>query len=390
LKSSKTQILVFLLTTFMTAGSYAVEIQRARDLGVPFEGTPGPYNAITDVEGVLVGHTTLISGEGALDVGKGPVRTGVTAILPLGKDISRTVAAGRAVINGTGEMTGSWLIDEIGAFTGPVMLTGTSSVGMVHHSTSKWIRDTFPEELWIAGLIPVVAETLDLYLNDVWGYHVKEEHVYQALNSATSGPVAEGNVGGGTGMIAYTFKGGIGTSSRIVKVKDKTYTVGILLQANHGGREHLRIAGVPVGREIPDLMPSRPESDTEKNSLVIIIATDAPLTAHQLNRLARRASLGVGRNGSVAGNMSGEIVLAFSTTNTVAIGQQTNTLESPTAWNGGTLNHLFKAVVDGVEEALVNCLVAAETMTGANDLTVYELPEDRLQEILKKYNRLVE
>lgn len=390
MKSSKTQILVFLLTTFMTAGSYAVEIQRARDLGVPFEGTPGPYNAITDVEGVLVGHTTLISGEGALDVGKGPVRTGVTAILPLGKDISRTVAAGRAVINGTGEMTGSWLIDEIGAFTGPVMLTGTSSVGMVHHSTSKWIRDTFPEELWIAGLIPVVAETLDLYLNDVWGYHVKEEHVYQALNSATSGPVAEGNVGGGTGMIAYTFKGGIGTSSRIVKVKDKTYTVGILLQANHGGREHLRIAGVPVGREIPDLMPSRPESDTEKNSLVIIIATDAPLTAHQLNRLARRASLGVGRNGSVAGNMSGEIVLAFSTTNTVAIGQQTNTLESPTAWNGGTLNHLFKAVVDGVEEALVNCLVAAETMTGANDLTVYELPEDRLQEILKKYNRLVE
>lgn len=387
---TRTQILSLLLTTVMTAGVCADEVKRARDLGVPFEGTPGPNNAITDVEGVLVGHTTLISGDGALDVGKGPVRTGVTAILPLGKDISRTVAAGRAVINGTGEMTGSWLIDEIGAFTGPVMLTGTSSVGMVHHATSKWIRDNYPEEIWIAGLIPVVAETLDMPLNDVWGYHVKEEHVYQALNSAASGPVAEGNVGGGTGMIAYTFKGGIGTSSRIVKVKDKTYTIGILLQANHGGRERLRIAGVPVGREIPDLMPSRPESDTEKNSLVIIIATDAPLTAHQLNRLARRASLGVGRNGSVAGNMSGEIVLAFSTTNTIAIGQQTNTLESPTAWNGDTLNYLFKAVVDGVEEALVNCLVAAETMTGANDLTVYELPEDRLQEILRKYNRLVE
>ena len=390
MKPTKTQFLSFLLMTIMTTGASADGIQRARDLGVPFEGTPGPNNAITDVEGVLVGHTTLISGEGALEVGKGPIRTGVTAILPLGKDLSRTVAAGRAMINGTGEMTGTWLIDEIGAMTGPIMLTGTSSVGLVHHATSKWIRDNYPEEIWIAGLIPVVAETLDLPLNDVWGYHVKEEHVYQALNSATSGPVAEGNVGGGTGMVAYTFKGGIGTSSRIVKVKDKTYTVGILLQANHGGRERLRIAGVPVGREIPDLMPSRPKSDTEKNSLVIIIATDAPLTAHQLNRLARRASLGVGRNGSVAGNMSGEIVLAFSTTNTVAIGQQTNTLESPTAWNGDTLNYLFKAVVDGVEEALVNCLVAAETMTGANDLTVYELPEDRLQEILKKYNRLVE
>jgi L-aminopeptidase/D-esterase-like protein len=389
-RSLKTTILAATLFAMIPLYGIAGEPQRARDLGVPFEGSPGPSNAITDVEGVLVGHTTLISGDGALEVGKGPVRTGVTAILPLGRDISRTVAAGRAMINGTGEMTGTWLIDEIGAFTGPVMLTGTSSVGMVHHATSKWIRDNFQQDYWIAGLIPVVAETLDLYLNDVWGYHVREEHVYQALNSAAAGPVAEGNVGGGTGMVAYAFKGGIGTASRVITVNDQTYTVGVLLQANHGGRERLRIAGVPVGREIPDLMPSRPESDTEKNSLVIIIATDAPLTAHQLNRLARRAGLGVGRNGSVAGNMSGEIVLAFSTTNTVAIGQTMQTLESPTAWNGGMLNHLFKATVEAVEEALVNCLVAAETMTGANQLTVYELPEERLQNILRKYNRLVE
>jgi len=339
---------------------------------------------------VLVGHTTLISGEGAVEVGKGPVRTGVTAILPKGRDVSHTVAAGRSVINGTGEMTGSWIIDEIGAFSGPIMLTGTSSVGIVHHATSKWIRDNFHKDLWVTGLIPVVAETLDIYLNDVWGYHVKEEHVYQALDSAASGPVAEGNVGGGTGMVAYYFKGGIGTSSRIVKVKDKTYTVGILLQANHGGRSRLRIAGVPVGQEITDLMPSRPKSDSEKNSLVVIIATDAPLTSDQLKRLARRASLGVGRNGSVAGAMSGEIVLAFSTANSTAIGQKMQTLESPTAWHGGMLNYLFKATVDGVEEALINALVAAETMTGANDLTVHELPEERLQEILKKYNRLVE
>ena len=387
MNSTKIQCLSLLIVVMMSSCLYAEERPRARGLGVPFDGTPGPNNAITDVPGVLVGHTTLISGEGELVVGSGPIRTGVTAILPFGRDMSRSVAAGRAVINGTGEMTGTWLIDEIGGFVGPIMLTGTTSVGIVHHATSKWVRDNFPTQQWIAGLIPVVAETLDSGLHDVWGYHVKEQHVYAALNSAAAGPVAEGNVGGGTGMVAYAFKGGIGTASRVITVDENHYTVGVLLQANHAGRERLRIAGVPVGREIPDLMPSRAENVSEKNSLVVIIATDAPLAAHQLKRLARRASLGVGRNGSVAGYMSGEIILAFSTTNSSEVGQQMQTLETPTAWNSNMLNQLFKATVESVEEALINCLVAAETMTGADGLTVYELPEDRLQQLLKKYNR---
>lgn len=384
------RLLVFVLAMSLPTMVLADASPRARDLGVPFEGTPGPLNAITDVDGVLVGHVTLIEGEGAVEPGKGPVRTGVTAILPLGRDMSRSVTAGRAMINGTGEMTGSWIIDEVGMVSGPVMLTGTSSVGIVHHATSRWIRDNTPPEQWVAGLIPVVAETLDIHLNDVWGYHVRPEHVYQAIDTAASGPVAEGNVGGGTGMVAYAFKGGVGTSSRLVSVGEQTYTVGVLLQANHGGRDRLRIAGVPVGREIRDLMPSRSEAVTEKNSLVIVIATDAPLSATQLDRLARRAALGVGRNGSVAGYMSGELVLAFSTTNTIATGQQTNSVETPTPWTGAMLNPLFLATVEAVEEALVNCLVAAETMTGANGLTVHALPEDRLQQILRKYNRLDE
>lgn len=382
------KLLAPLLVTVFIAPAAAAEAVRARDLGIPFEGTPGPHNAITDVDGVLVGHSTIIAGDGARVIGAGPVRTGVTAILPRGRNFSSMVAAGRAVINGTGEMTGSWLIDETGSFGGPVMLTGTTSVGMVHHATTRWLRDQRPPEQWIAGLIPVVTETLDMHLNDAWGFHVKPEHVYEALDSAEGGPVREGNVGGGTGMIAYAFKGGIGTASRQISVGDERYTVGVLLQANHGKRENLHIAGVPVGREIPDLMPTRDDATAEKNSLVIILATDAPLTATQLQRLARRAALGVGRGGSIGGYMSGELALAFSTTNTVSIGQQMQTLSSPTAWHGEALNGLFKAAVLATEEALVNCLIAAETMTGADALTVYELPEERLQAVLARYNRL--
>jgi len=383
------QLLVLLtLLSLLPSLATAESPRRARDLGVPFSGTPGPYNAITDVPGVLVGHSTIIEGSGELKVGEGPIRTGVTAILPIGRDVSRSVMAGRAVINGTGEMTGSWLIDEMGVVTSPIMLTGTGSVGMVHHATSKWIRNNFPPDLWMTSLIPVVAETLDSSLNDVWGYHVKDEHVFAAIDSASSGPVAEGNVGGGTGMIAHAFKGGIGTASRVIETGEGAYTVGVLLQANHGGRDNLRIAGVPVGQEIQDLMPSRPDAATEKNSLVIIIVTDAPLTSRQLERLARRASLGVGRSGSTARFISGEIVLALSTGNTLPFGQQVKTLTYPTGWNRGTLNGLFEATVEAVEEALVNCLVAAETMTGINGVTVHELPEDRLQQLLVKYNRM--
>jgi L-aminopeptidase/D-esterase-like protein len=380
-------IAVYLFTALLLTAR-AEDGTRARDLGVPFEGTPGPMNAITDVAGVMVGHRTLIGGSGEVIIGEGPVRTGVTAILPLGRDFSRQVAAGRAVINGTGEMTGSWLIDETGYFGGPIMLTGTTSVGMVHHATTRWIRDQQPPAQWFSGLIPVVAETLDIHLNDIWGFHVQPEHVFDALDSASGGRVAEGNVGGGTGMIAYAFKGGIGTASRRVSVGEETYTVGVLLQANHGKRENLLIAGVPVGREIPDLMPSRESAAAEKNSLVIILATDAPLTPTQLRRLARRAALGVGRGGSIGGYMSGELALAFSTGNTIAIGQQQQTLTSPTAWHGEALNGLFKAAIQATEEALVNTLVAAETMTGANNLTVHALPEELLQSILRRYNRL--
>jgi len=300
------------------------------------------------------------------------------------------VAAGRAVINGTGEMTGSWLIDETGAFACPVMLTGTTSVGTVHHATSRWIRDNRPREEWIAGLIPVVAETLDIHLNDVWGDHVTAEHVNAAIESAASGPVAEGNVGGGTGMIAYAFKGGIGTASRVVAVEEQRYHVGVLLQANHGKRSNLRIAGVPVGEEIADLMPTRAPSGQEKRSLVIVIATDAPLTANDLERLARHASLGVGRGGSIGSYLSGELVLAFSTGNSWSVADRFRDPRSPTPWNGDMYNALFQGTVEAVEEALVNCLVAAETMTGANDLTVYALPEDRLRSVLRRYNRLAE
>lgn len=374
----------------LSACAIADDTVRARDLGVPFDGTPGANNAITDVDGVLVGHTTLIAGNGAVEVGTGPIRTGVTAVLPLGMDVGRSVAAGRAVINGTGEMTGSWVIDELGTFAGPVMLTGTTSLGVVHHATSRWIRDTFPPEQSVAGLIPVVAETLDSNLNDIWGYHVKDEHVFDALNGASNGPVAEGNVGGGTGMVAYRFKGGIGTSSRVITVGEQTFTVGVLLQANHGGRNNLRIAGVPVGNEIPDLMPSREPLSEPKSSLVIIIGTDAPLTPTMLERVARRASLGVGRNGSIGSYMSGEIVLAFSTTNTTTIGAPRQTPDTVSAWDGATLNPLFQATVQAVEEALVNCLVAARTMTGANNTTIHALPHDRLRTILDKYNRLVD
>lgn len=382
--------IVLNLLAALLSPAQAGDGMRARDLGVPFEGQAGPNNAITDVAGVLVGHSTIIRGNGERITGEGPVRTGVTAILPLGRDFSRMVAAGRAVINGTGEMTGSWLIDETGTFGGPVMLTGTTSVGIVHHATARWMRDTLPPSQWVGGLIPVVAETFDFHLNDVWGFHVQPEHVFNALDSARGGAVAEGNVGGGTGMIAYAFKGGIGTASRRVTIGGETYTVGVLLQANHGSRENLRIAGVPVGREIPDLMPTREPARVEKNSLVVILATDASLTATQLRRLARRAALGVGRGGSTGGFMSGELALAFSTGNTVAIGQQEQTLTSPTAWHGDALNGLFEAAVQATEEALVNSLIAAETMTGADDLTVFELPEERLQSVLRRYNRLDE
>jgi L-aminopeptidase/D-esterase-like protein len=353
---------------------------RARDLGVCFDGTPGPLNAVTDVAGVEVGHATQITGEGPLRVGSGPVRTGVTALLPRGKKSAAPVFAGYFSLNGNGEMTGTAWVEESGFLEGPVMLTNTSSVGLVRDAVVKfYTRRDQQQQPW---LLPVVAETYDGYLNDTHGFHVQEKHAFAALESARGGAVAEGNVGGGTGMTCFEFKGGIGTSSRRLDAKQGGYTVGVLVQTNFGLRPQLQVTGVPVGREVPEgAYHSR-----EEGSIIIVIGTDAPLLPHQLKRLARRAALGLARTGSVAGNGSGDLFLAFSTAN-------------PDAAKGGgpvaltmlpndRMNPLFEATVQATEEAIINALVAAETMTGRDGHKVLALPHDRLRAVLKKYNRL--
>jgi L-aminopeptidase/D-esterase-like protein len=352
---------------------------RARDLGVPFDGTPGPLNAITDVPGIEVGHTTLISGEG-----KQAVRTGVTAVWPRGKQSVTPSFAGWFSLNGNGEMTGTTWIEESGFLTTPVMITNTHSVGLVRDSYIKWqvgrTAVNSPAGEWS---LPVVAETWDGFLNDVNGFHVQELDVVKALEGARSGPVAEGNVGGGTGMVCYGFKGGIGTASRVVD----NYTVGVLVQCNCGRRPQLTIAGVPVGREIPEGVPYARDyrhSGEDVGSIIIVVATDAPLLPHQLKRLARRASLGLARTGSVSGNGSGDIFIAFSTANAQA-GRTSGVVDLAMLPNDG-MNHIFEATVQSVEEAIVNALVGAETMTGYDGRKVIALPHDRLQQALGKYN----
>jgi L-aminopeptidase/D-esterase-like protein len=356
---------------------------RARDLGVPFDGTPGPLNAITDVAGVEVGHTTLISGEGKLQVGVGPVRTGVTAVLPRGKASSDPVFAAWFSLNGNGEMTGTTWVEESGFLEGPVMITNTHSVGVVRDAVIAWrVKRGQPADSEYWWSLPVVAETWDGYLNDVNGFHVKPEHAFQALENARPGVVAEGNVGGGTGMVCHEFKGGIGTASRRLDAKAGGYTVGVLVQCNYGLRDQLRIAGVPVGRELRDKMVY----SQENGSIIVVVATDAPLLPHQLKRLARRVSLGLARNGSVSGNGSGDIFLAFSTANPDAA--HSTGLRSLSMVPNDQMGPLFAATVQATEEAVVNALVAAETMTGADGHTAIALPHDRLREVLKKYNRL--
>jgi D-aminopeptidase len=368
--------------------AHAQNKPRARDLGVPFEGTPGPLNAITDIKGVEVGVTTIITGEGQLKVGTGPVRTGVTAILPRGKSSSDQVFAGWHSINGNGEMTGTTWIEEGGFLEGPVFITNTHSVGIVRDAAIMWaLKHNKMPQPWA---LPVVAETFDGGLNDVNGFHVKPEHVFNALDSASAGPVAEGNVGGGTGMVCYGFKCGNGTSSR----KVDGYTVGVLVQANHGGRSQLRIAGVPVGDEFSrqsnqERPPRRGNNDEEElGSIIIVVATDAPLMPHQLKRLARRTTHGLGRTGATSGNGSGDIVIAFSTANPGAAAEE-NTARVSMVSNQ-RISALFDATAQATEEAIINALVAAETMTGVNGRTVQAIPHDRLKEILKKYNRLNE
>jgi D-aminopeptidase len=371
--------LLFLLLSRATAQSSP----RARDLGVPFDGTPGPLNAITDVKGVEVGETTLISGTGPLKVGVGPVRTGVTAILPRGKDSRDSVFAGWFTLNGNGEMTGTTWLEDSGFLDGPVMITNTHSVGVVRDAVIAWrVKRAPPDEEGYSWSLPVVAETADDDLNDMNGFHVKPEHVFHALDTARGGPVEEGSVGGGTGMICNEFKGGIGTSSRLLDAKFGGYAVGVLVQCNYGRRSQLRIAGVPVGREIPD----HTVRDEDIGSIIVVVATDAPLLPTQLKRVARRVSLGLGRLGSFASDGSGDIFIAFSTANPGVAG--TKGLHQLTMLPNQRLNPIFLATVQATEEAVVNAMVAARTMKGINDFEVIGLPHDRLREVLKKYNRL--
>ena len=374
---------VLALTT--TLGS-AQPRPRARDLGVPFDGSPGPFNAITDVPGVHVGHTTLIRGEGELRVGQGPVRTGVTVILPRAESLADPVFAGWFALNGNGEMTGTTWIEESGFLEGPISITNTHSVGTVRDAIIGYqVERGVTFQPWS---LPVVAETYDGSLNDINGFHVTAEHVWAALERAATGPVAEGNVGGGTGMRCLGVKCGIGTSSRVTQGAS-SYTVGVLVQANFGGARQLTIAGVPVGRE---LLGTRLAATTgspgqpDRGSIIIVVATDAPVLPQQLKRIARRAALGVARTGGTASNGSGDIFVAFSTANEGAASARPTA--EVTLLSNSQISVLFQATVEATEEAIVNAMVAAETMVGRDGNRSEALAHDQLQEVLRRYNRL--
>ncbi len=401
-------ILISGVFCFGAIGSLADESRsdepRARDLGIPFDGQPGPLNAITDVSGVLVGHETIVKGEGTWIAGEGPVRTGVTAIFPFGDDPAAVAYAAYHSLNGNGEMTGTIWIDESGTLSGPIMITNTHSVGIVRDAVIEWsLEKTGGQAAWS---LPVVAETWDgLWppyggLNDINGFHVKKEHAFAALDAARGGPVREGNVGGGTGMICNEFKGGIGTASRQFSVGKEQYTLGVLVQCNYGRRDWLRVAGIPVGREIngaticyegevPEgrIEPSCESEDTssrrpELGSIIVVVATDAPLLPHQLERVAQRVTLGLGRLGSSASDSSGDIFIAFSTANKVAFDEEpalVRSLANP------QLTPVFLATVEATEEAVINAMVAAETMTGADGYRVPGLPHDELVEVLTRF-----
>ena len=385
MKSRRTFCAVAMICS-IAAGAPAQTPTRARDLGVPFEGDPGPLNAITDVSGLEVGHTTILREEG-------PVRTGVTAVLPRGRMSQVGVFANWFALNGNGEMTGTTWVSDRGILKGPVLITNTYSVGAVHEAAIAWAEANLGFRAWT---LPMVAETWDGFLNDITGFHVRRQHVFAALDSARGGPVEEGSVGGGTGMRTFEFKSGIGTASRRVGTGGADYTVGVLVQSNFGRRPQLRIAGVPVGREIPDLLPENPPLPEagppaprggRDGSIIIVAATDAPLLPHQLKRLARRASLGLGRLGSISMNGSGDIFVAFSTANAEAVANESGEADLRMLANSD-LNPLFEGVVQATEEAIVNSMVAARDMTGVNGRRIYAIPHERLREILRRYDRL--
>lgn len=385
------KIIPILLFVFTVTILFAQK-PRARDLGIPFVGKTGPLNAITDVKGVEVGHATIIEGTGKNIVGKGPVRTGVTAIFPRGKKFN-PVYANWYSLNGNGEMVGTTWITESGFLETPIMITNTNSVGVVRDAVLKWYVETnwYENEDWWYTY-PVVAETYDGFLNDIYGFHVKEKHVLEAIKDAKTGPVTEGNVGGGTGMMCLGFKGGIGTSSREITINDATYTIGVLVQSNFGAKRNLTIAGVPVGMELKDTLNSvfnaPPNSRRQEGdgSIIVIVATDAPLLPHQLKRIIQRVPLGIAVVGGYGSNGSGDIFLAFSTANEQAFNR--DEMVSVTSLPNDRISSLFEATAHAVEEAIINAMVAAETMEGINGNTAYGLPHELVRKVLRKYNRL--
>ena len=383
---------IALISSLLLGAAQSQTKPRARDLGVPFDGMPGAVNAITDVKGVEVGYTTLNSGEG-----EKAIRTGVTAILPQGKDFAGRLFAAWHTLNGNGEMTGTTWIEESGGLGSPILITNTHSVGIVRDAVIEWGAKKFPAGGYSGDFsLPVVAETWDGYLNDINGFHVKKEHVFAALNSAKSGQIAEGNVGGGTGMAAHGFKAGTGSASRVLDARFGGYTVGVLVQANYGARQFFTVSGVPVGREITDLqmkigqpgMASMLRKTEEgAGSIIVVLATDAPLLPHQLKRMAQRISLGIGRVGGRGENSSGDIFIAFSTANAAEFGKNEG-IATVQMLPNDRINMLFGATVQATEEAIINAMVAAETTIGYKGNTIYALPHERLQAALKKYNRL--
>ena len=383
---------IALISSLLLGAAQSQTKPRARDLGVPFDGMPGAVNAITDVKGVEVGYTTLNSGEG-----EKAIRTGVTAILPQGKDFAGRLFAAWHTLNGNGEMTGTTWIEESGGLGSPILITNTHSVGIVRDAVIEWGAKKFPAGGYSGDFsLPVVAESWDGYLNDINGFHVKKEHVFAALNSAKSGQIAEGNVGGGTGMAAHGFKAGTGSASRVLDARFGGYTVGVLVQANYGARQFFTVSGVPVGREITDLqmkigqpgMASMLRKTEEgAGSIIVVLATDAPLLPHQLKRMAQRISLGIGRVGGRGENSSGDIFIAFSTANAAEFGKNEG-IATVQMLPNDRINMLFGATVQATEEAIINAMVAAETTIGYKGNTIYALPHERLQEALKKYNRL--